>query len=392
MDIILNSNALNIEASLLTNFLGVLISIIMLSSRSWKFISNKKERAYFIIMICAILSSCFADSLSFCIDGRPGKIARFFVYASNMWLFMSNVAVSFCWLHVLLNHLDISLHKVHRRILESALTIGALMLIVNIFVPIVFYVDNNNVYQRRSMFVFFLIVDIGIVIDSLFAYFKVKKTSGGLKFFPVWVFVIPSFLGIVIQSLVYGVSLLGPCTAISIAGLLISLQSEMIFKDKLTGLNNRYYMDYIKEMISKSRQSIYTIMMLDLNGFKSINDKYGHDEGDHALLSMGTILTNAVQNDGTVIRYAGDEFIVVLNTQDDAIIQGKAELIKNLFDEYNSTHPVPYELSAAIGYCKVDLKQMNVDEVMNIVDKRMYEAKAEYYSAKETNRRTLSEV
>lgn len=379
-EILKMSGSINILAVLLTDFLGGLLAIIMLASRAWKFTDRKKENTYLITMIVAILLSCIADSIAFYFDGKSGAFTRFLVFFGNMCLFMLNILISYCWLKLLISHLNLSISKAHERIIVISLASAAAVLIINIFVPIVFSVNENNVYTRGPLFWFYLVINVAIILDSLFAYFRARKISGGLKFFPVWAYIFPGVIGVLLQSIFYGISVLGPCTAISIAGLLISLQGELVFKDKLSGLYNRYYLDYIKEVIAKSKQSVYSIMMLDLNGFKKINDNYGHDEGDNAIVKASEILTSAIQSRGTVIRYAGDEFIIILNTQDEELIQKETDNIKNLFNEYNKTNSVPYELSASIGYCKVDLKLMSIDEMMNLVDRRMYEDKKRYYS------------
>lgn len=62
-------------------------------------------------------------------------------------------------------------------------------------------------------------------------------------------------------------------------------------------------------------------IMIDLNGFKAINDTYGHAEGDTALILAAGLLKNAFGEYGVVTRYAGDEFVVILNTADEQLVQ-----------------------------------------------------------------------
>lgn len=64
---------------------------------------------------------------------------------------------------------------------------------------------------------------------------------------------------------------------------MLALQNENIFIDKLTGLYNRYYLDKISGKLKRKRK--ITMMMLDMNDFKSINDNFGHSQGDDALVS-----------------------------------------------------------------------------------------------------------
>jgi diguanylate cyclase (GGDEF)-like protein len=128
-------------------------------------------------------------------------------------------------------------------------------------------------------------------------------------------------------------------------------------------------------MTKSKRNAHYTAMMLDLNGFKKINDQYGHQEGDHALTVTGELLWKAVGGYGMVIRYAGDEFVIILNTQVDPIIHEVVYSIRKQFDAFNKTNTLPYRLSISLGYSKADFKNHTVDELMNEIDKKMYEDK-----------------
>ena len=164
-----------------------------------------------------------------------------------------------------------------------------------------------------------IVVNIVMLIDGIYLYLRGKIRGGILKFFPVWQFIIPLAIGLTTTWLFYGVSMTFSCFAVSIAGILFSLQNEAMYLDGLTGLYNRYYLDHIKDEISayrgrKKKNTNITAMMLDMNDFKSINDKYGHATGDDALINMAEILRGSIGEMGSVIRYAGDEFIVLLNT------------------------------------------------------------------------------
>ena len=86
---------------------------------------------------------------------------------------------------------------------------------------------------------------------------------------------------------------------------------ELAYLDDLTGIYNRRYLyKYLSEEISKAKK--LCLFMLDLDGFKKINDTYGHLEGDALLVSFSETIRQSIGKNGIVMRYAGDEFIVVL--------------------------------------------------------------------------------
>lgn len=378
---------LNLVSIYLTNCLGIIMCIIIIASGAWKLTEDRYENKLLIYMVACILIACFAEPIAFTFDGVPGIASKILGYLSNTWLYFANIVTCYCWFNILKTHLNIEVHPVHYAIIRIALAAALVCLPINLFIPIAFSIDENNVYQRGTIFAIYMVLNVLVMTDSIILYFKERRKSGGVKFFPVWMYVVPGYFGMLVQTLYYGVSIIWPCAALASCGLVISLQTERILKDKLTGLYNRFFLDYIKGVISKSKHSVYTMMMLDLNGFKGINDNYGHDEGDRALVKISELLTSSIGSMGTVIRYAGDEFIVVLNTQNDKVISAKKDGIQHAIEEYNNEKIVPYTLSISLGYCKADLKIMTIDDVLNKVDKLMYEAKAAYYSQFPVNER-----
>jgi len=95
--------------------------------------------------------------------------------------------------------------------------------------------------------------------------------------------------------------------------------SRLIFEDELTGLYNRRYLHhYLQSQVNWSglEQNPLTLLMMDLDHFKQINDNYGHQTGDDALVWLSAILKKAAGSTGMPIRYAGDEFMILLRDTD----------------------------------------------------------------------------
>ena len=121
-------------------------------------------------------------------------------------------------------------------------------------------------------------------------------------------------------------------------------------------------------------------MMLDMNGFKSINDLYSHEEGDKALKAVSKILKKVISN-GTIVRFAGDEFVIIVKTNSEEELNSyKKEILKS-FDEFNKTSGKPYVLSAAIGTAIYDFSKVDVSDFLNNIDNLMYKDKEEYYKS-----------
>ncbi|MDR0529680.1 MAG: diguanylate cyclase [Zoogloeaceae bacterium] len=106
---------------------------------------------------------------------------------------------------------------------------------------------------------------------------------------------------------------------------------ESSLRDPMTGLNNRRYLEeYVETLLANvRRQQIHlAILMLDLDYFKMVNDNYGHDAGDAVLKSLAQVLKQSVRASDMVIRYGGEEFLIVLQDAEGAAADQVAENIR----------------------------------------------------------------
>ena len=376
----------NYISILVANVVAVFTLITVGIGSAYKLKDGSKESITLIIMMVFIGMSSFIDPIVFLVDGNSNIVHSmngFYIFINhfgNGAMYLLDLLVVICWSIFLVLHLNGDINR--KRIITYAIIIGIMfiLLVINIFAPFMYTVDSNGVYKRTENglfgYVLFMVVEIAILAESVLLFVRIRRTGGILKFFPIWVFLLPASLGMGAQALYYGISTVNVGFALAVCGMLMSMQNDLIYCDKLTGLYNRYYLDRLKKkMMSSGKNAEYTAMMLDLNGFKHINDAYGHQEGDNALIKTGQLLRKAVGSYGTVIRYAGDEFIIILNTQVDSIIREVVHSINRQFNVYNKTRCVPYILAISIGYSKADLKNYTIDELMNEIDQRMYEDK-----------------
>lgn len=146
--------------------------------------------------------------------------------------------------------------------------------------------------------------------------------------------------------------------------------------DILTGCSSRAAMQNLLERLNTSKGHDISIIYMDLNKFKSINDKYGHDYGDKILCLFSDVLTDIFHTKGYVGRLGGDEFmIVLLDTEEEEIVkmcQAVNERLKEKSKELN----LGFMVSVAYGYAsrKSDGKE-NLKGIVNLADERMYKYK-----------------
>ncbi|MCF0151225.1 MAG: GGDEF domain-containing protein [Firmicutes bacterium] len=294
-------------------------------------------------------------------------------------MYFANIVAGVLWIKYVSFHLKLRLHPVHTLLLKAITAVGSLLILVNLFVPILFTI-TDNVYERGMLYKAYMLMAAVCLVDSIALYMIAKKSGGLLKFFPIAVFIVPAAVGISLQFFIYGISTIWLSLAISIAGIMTASKNEIIFMDRLTGIYNRSYLDHLQKQIQKRKDYLVSGIMIDLNGFKSINDRLGHAVGDDALITAARIFSDVVNEKGCAIRYAGDEFVILLNTADTQLVQNVILQIRNSLEEHNNRGEKPYVLSASMGFAVFDLRQQSISMFMNIMDMRMYEDKARYYT------------
>ncbi len=94
----------------------------------------------------------------------------------------------------------------------------------------------------------------------------------------------------------------------------LSLARDASLQDELTKLpNRRFFMNYLGQRLTGDKKSEFTLLNIDLNDFKAVNDTYGHDVGDHFLIHVSQLLRSSVRSSDFVARMGGDEFMIVLD-------------------------------------------------------------------------------
>ena len=369
----------------IADMLGLFLILGAIWSGAWKLQKKNKEDRLLLGIMLLIVCACVADAASFAVDNRPGELFRGLSYVSNFVLFFANLVIGPLWVMLVSRHIYGNVSRFQCVLMTSISGLVFALLIANFFYPVVFRISETNVYSRGPLFMVNNLMEIAFMIDGVIIYLIGRARSGGVKFFPVLQFVWPIFICVCLQNFFYGISTVWVGIAVGFTSLMLALQNENIFIDKLTRLFNRYYLDRISGTLKRSNK--IAMMMIDMNGFKSINDNLGHSQGDDALFSMAEILRETVESHGTAVRYAGDEFVIVINTDNEQVAASYRDKIKQKLADFNKKRVKKYKLSASIGMGIFDLKQNNLDEILEIIDKRMYEDKKAYYEASANDRR-----
>ena len=166
----------------------------------------------------------------------------------------------------------------------------------------------------------------------------------------------------------------------------IEYTHEQAFLDALTGLGNRnaYYevVDELDYKIKNGLKPSFSVIVFDINGLKRINDTFGHDNGDIAIINTGNFIKESFGED-CVYRIGGDEFVVVVEDVDNATITKNVTKLSNLLKEFNlSDNEVPFELTISYGCSPYDKrKDTCFSDAFKRADEEMYFHKNAYYTA-----------
>ena len=199
---------------------------------------------------------------------------------------------------------------------------------------------------------------------------------------PWWMLNRPAALGI-------GLSVLAASVYLSVLiGRLGSANRDLALKagtDPLTGLSNRYMLEQTIGRaviaVSTGREGATALLLIDLDGFKEVNDTYGHEVGDLVLQTFAMLLAKRVRATDTVARLGGDEFVVLArHVSGSNAVQTVANGVHAVLAEMTSVQDRVLHLSASIGACLIshDLTRGYTETgvLMRAADRAMYRAKA----------------
>lgn len=143
---------------------------------------------------------------------------------------------------------------------------------------------------------------------------------------------------------------------------------RLLHTDSLTGAyNRRYYDDRIQHV-----EDIQAAVMIDVDNFKQVNDNYGHDAGDMVLRSIAQTVSSCVRKSDAVIRYGGDEFVVIFYQIPKEVFEAKLEKMRHLVDVLRVCEYPDIHISVSIGGA---YGTRRAKDLLKIADHMMYQSK-----------------
>lgn len=148
--------------------------------------------------------------------------------------------------------------------------------------------------------------------------------------------------------------------------------------DELTGLPNRFLLSKALDQAivkAKSQSSTVAVGVLDLDGFKQINDRYGHEIGDRLLVAVADRLKHSMRIEDTVARLGGDEFVLISGVRDPKVLESALQRLLAALSAVYVIDGIGINISASIGVTLYPNDNENADTLLRHADQAMYKAK-----------------
>ncbi|MBQ9520421.1 MAG: GGDEF domain-containing protein [Acholeplasmatales bacterium] len=240
-----------------------------------------------------------------------------------------------------------------------------------------YYIDDVGGYHRGDFNFLQLVCTFSylllLLVQGLYGLIKKNNYARISTYKYMIIFVIPAMLGGILQLVVPQYPLLAMGITIATIIIYTHLLQEQVLVDFLTTIYNRKALyNYLQSKIKNFDNELYLIM-IDLDNFKSINDIYGHVEGDSALRDFGILLNGLSKRTGCfVARYGGDEFTIVCDLSDSSPIDSFIDDLNNNIESLNDERKTNYNIAISYGYSKYGTEYSNIQQFIDSADQLLY--------------------
>ena len=376
-------NLIYLESLLLC--LVILIVLFVANIRYWRPLIFNRLSLIYVFVACTILS--YAAWVF--IDGHPSYawLNKLLTVSSTSFMTLSCMF----YYYFVLKSVGINFKNGKFWYISSFFAIaGSVTLyIISIWTGTAFTIDAHGHYQRGVLFFGDLIASYAYVACGVaFAISKAVRADNlneRHKYVTMATAIIPTIILGVVNNVLpypYGLPTVFYGIIVSLLIMFASSSAGRVTRDGLTHLLNRFAFDkLLSQTINKSNRNDSTglwLLMIDINGFKAINDTYGHALGDDVLIKVSSTFEKVSSDfNATIGRWGGDEFIAFIEVNDDSIAQNFMETLKArvLLDCNDDPR---FKVSVSIGLSKLrEFETMK--HFFEEADHKLYEDKKKFH-------------
>lgn len=370
---------INEEQFFLGIYFGVCLTLIIFSALLWYLLRRPVYFSYFLYLISNILFWGFLTGYAF-VYLVPNDPVVFNEGFHIVFLLFSVSSIQFSRVFLETRRVTPKLNKVLSALqlfflftillkafdlYEYVMYVSFFSLLLLILLPVIgVYVYKQGATYAKWYIRAWAIYAIGILISWLSA--TSKMFDWGMQ--PL----VYTQIASLIESFLLSAALIEKVSKLNNKIDIITKKSQ---HDELTGLGNRHLLkkDFKNKLLNTQHTKLW-MLLIDIDNFKSTNDQYGHLAGDDVLKELANVMRSHSRPEDSVIRYGGEEFILLLNAQTSSAVFNIAQRIRLYFAEHPTAYNnvlIPHTLS--LGISEVDLKQSkSLKQAIEQADKALY--------------------
>ena len=244
-----------------------------------------------------------------------------------------------------------------------------------------FYYFEGTTYHRGQFYLIRALLHVALCFIVVLYMMLFRNSISQSYRVPITLFPLIVAFGGFLQATVININLEYAATVIACLMLLICVQKKDVNIDYLTGVVNRRGIDIaLRRAIYDCKGKEFAAIMIDVDYFKKINDRYGHKAGDEVLENIASVLRESFDDGDVVGRFGGDEFCIITQIIDENTLQQKIKKIKKAVAEIDWCNKGEMDLSISTGVAVYDFNSgMKVKDFMEHIDRKMYKEKIQHH-------------
>jgi diguanylate cyclase (GGDEF)-like protein len=357
----------------------IILLMILITDRIYNTQQEKQiwfGRAIISFILYFISDACWAAMLS-----EQFPKVRFFVVLFNFsnYVFLSLMAYGTFRFIAATEKMPFRKSLAKRILVFLPVFINILFIVIAYIQNPLYWINENNELNDLYMLLLILVPSCyllaGLFLSVKYA-LKAESKEERRQF--LFVGIVPLSVGAFGMLQVVALNAPTFCFGCTLMWLWLYIQNmhSLISVDDLTHLNNRGQINRYMEQIHYDEEERVYVMMLDIDRFKSINDTYGHFEGDRALVIASETLKevcDSVKCSAFLGRYGGDEFTIIVRAEEDQEGPDRiTAMIRRLVAEKQQEYGLQYDLKFSIGYDELRDKDDSITDCMKRADEKLY--------------------
>lgn len=360
---------------------GVILLVMLHNLKEKKLSRRNLDQFIFQGLVASNILIILFDSGMWLLNGATFYLSRemhLFVVCSY---YILNPLICWIWLIYTDYKINRSRKYLLKRLPQYSIPffVNVVLALLSIKTDWLYSVSENNMYTRGPLFVLMALCGLCYLAYAMYLTLKELKRRDWEGYrqefyyfiiFPVTMIIVSAF-----QIFFYGLSIIWAATTLLLTIIFVNVQKNEISTDYLTGLNNRRTMDNLLSLkINKHRKdSRLFLALIDVDDFKMINDTFGHNVGDLALIQIASILKHVCKDpDDLIVRLGGDEFLIAGERDSIYEIEYLRNDLMHRIERYNNRDDCRFHLSLSVGFALLGGSNKSAQDLINEADQRMY--------------------